>query len=234
MNLNFNKYWNKATRVLLILFLALMASGVVFVGNNLYLSSQTNKVSVVVAADNILPFTRLTSDNTTMREVTKSEIPPDAIMSLEELSKNGPFFTGNIGFTKGYPIRSGAISTAENTPYGSALSLQNGEAYVGIGVDQVRAAMVRPGVIVDAVCYIEGNMNVGPTMKVNKEMDPTLGNIQVVAVYNQDNQPLQGKGREAIPTLVVLKTISVAQYTALVDYSNKGKIHLLPVGANVK
>lgn len=227
-----NRFWNKYTRVGLIIVLALATALITMGVNSAYRARVTEVEKVVVAASHLKPYTELTKANLTYREVVKSEIPVDPIKSIDAFLKQGPKFVGEVGFTKGYPVKQSLTLESAKSNFGPALGLKNGKYLVGIAVNQVRAVgdLIKPGVKVDAFVFIDGGLERSQPRILKPNDNPNLANLVVVERQNSNGEEPNGQGTEAIPVLAVVEAATAHQAADLVLYQEIGKIYLLPVG----
>lgn len=232
MQTQIKRYWNKYTRLGVIVILALSVAIATSEINNTYLESKVKLVKIVVAAENIKPYTELKRENLTYREVVKAEVPADALDNLEIFLQEGPMFAGEVGFIKGYPIKKSLTNNSLDSVFGSPLGLKEGKSYLGIAIDQVRAQLVKPGIMVDAYCFFQSSALGGNAQIISKLEDPLLGGLYVHAVKDKDNEEINEKNRGAIPAVVVVETVSPEQTGKLIYYQTVGKIFLVPIGTD--
>ena len=225
--------WNKYIRLGIIIILALVVALATSEINKTYLQSKVELTKIVVAAEHIKPFTELTKHNLTYREVVKSEVPQDAIFSLEEFFQEGPLFSGEIGFVKGYPLKKTLTHNSMESVLGSALTLKEGKSYLGISVEQVSSQLVKPGTVVDVYCFIQANTVNAEAYVFSKKEDPLLGGLYVYTVKDKNNMDISEEDSDSIPAIVVVETLTSEQTSKLIYYQMMGKLFLVPVGADV-
>lgn len=232
MKIKSKSHWNKYTRLALIVLLAVMVAVITAYINKIYIESKVKLEKIVVAADNIKPYTELNTHNLIYREIVKSEIPTDALYDLEEFLRDGPKYSGEVGFVKGYPIKKTLTSNAEDSVFGPAIALEKEKYYLGIAIEQVSSQLVKPGTIVDVYCYLEEKaMNAPPTV-ISKLEEPLLAGLYVHSVKGKENENIDEKTEEVIPAVVVVETISPEQTSKLIYYQNSGKVFLVPIGVD--
>ena len=228
------RYWNVYTRLLLIIFLALLAAvGTTYLNKN-YIDSKVEMIKVVVPSEHIKPYTELTKGLLTYRDVIKSEIPGDAIYDKEEFLKEGSKFTGEIGLVKGYPVKESLTVNSFDSVFGAAIALKDGKSYLGIATDQVRSQLVKPGTLVDLYCFIEGDTQTGESVVISKIEEPLFASLYVHSLKGKNNEELKGAEGESSPAVVVVETVSPEQTSKIIRYQMSGKMYLVPVGADSK
>lgn len=226
------RLWNKKVRSLVIVIFAVMLTLVAFSMNQNYVKDRVDTEKIIVAAENIPPFTAI-EGKTTTREVVRSEVPEDAIRSLTELDESGPYFTGELGFVKGAPLQKQLIKNSKGSRFGPAAELSKDEdaLYIGITTDQARSAgdYIRPGVLVDAFVFIPGDMDRRPEV-IGPKQNPNMKGLLVHDRQTSDGTTPGEEGQVSqIPTVAILKVKSdVAR--DLVMYQETGKIYLMPHG----
>jgi Flp pilus assembly protein CpaB len=225
------RLWNKYTRLAVILGLALIVAVTTAKINQTYIDDKVKLVKIVVAAEHIKPYTELTRENLTYREVVKAEVPGDAIESLGSFLAEGPVYAGEVGFVKGYPVKKSLTNKGIDSAFGAALTLKEGKSYLGIAIDQVRAQFVKPGTVVDAYCFFESAGFEGGASVISKIEEPLLGNLYVHAVRGKDNQDITAESTDLLPVVAVVETTSPEQTARLIYYQMLGKIFLVPNGA---
>lgn len=228
------KYWNKYIRLTVILILALVVAFATVKINQSYLDSKVKLVKIVVAAENIKPYTELQEENLTYREVVKSEVPADALYDVKGFLSEGSVFTGELGFVKGYPLKKSLTNKGVDSALGASITLADGKSYLGIAVDQVRAQFVKPGTKVDAYCFFDSEGINGSTTVISKMEDPLLANLYVHAVKGKDNQEISENSEDLLPVVVVVETGYPEQTAKLIYYQMLGKIFLVPTGVDAE
>lgn len=232
MKIKSKRHWNKYTRLALIILLAVMVAVLTAYINKIYIESKVKLEKIVVAADNIKPYTELNKHNLIYREIVKSEIPTDALYDLEEFLRDGPKYSGEVGFVKGYPIKKTLTSNAENSVFGSAIALEKEKSYLGIAIEQVSSQLVKPGTIVDVYCYLEEKVMNAPPAVISKLEEPLLAGLYVHSVKGKENENIDEKTEAVIPAVVVVETISPEQTSKLIYYQMSGKVFLVPIGVD--
>jgi Flp pilus assembly protein CpaB len=223
--------WNKYTRAFVIILFASLLSLTAFYLNQQFIESKIETKRIVVAKEHVPPHTNI-SDLIEYREVVVSEIPQDAIYDINDIKGDEPWFTEEIGLTKGYPIKKSMISTASKTVFGPSSELEGKETrFIGVATDQVRSAgdYIHAGVRVDAYVFIPPALDL-PEQVISPQDNPKLANLLVHDRQNsQGKDPSDTEGREAIPAVAILEvTPDVAK--DLVKYQEIGKVYLLPTG----
>jgi len=228
----FKRYGNKYIRLGIIIILALIVAVATSEINKAYLESKVKLIKIVVAAEHIKPFTELNQNNLSYREVVKSEVPEDAVYDLADLFQEGPMFSSEIGFIKGYPLKKSLTRNAVDSVFGATLALKEGKSYLGISVEQVSSQLVKPGTLVDVYCFIQASTVNTEAYVISKREDHLLGHLYVHAVKDKNNENLEGKNGEGIPAIVVVETVSPEQTSKLIYYQMVGKLFLVPIGAD--
>lgn len=220
------KLWNKHTYRVTVFGLAILLTATVVVVAKKYVDGNTQMVEVVVAKENIDPNKELI-DLVEVGSMVKSQVPEDAVYSLDELS-GSKYYAGPIGFHKGQALQKSGITTSDKSGYGSALDLEDGQHLVAVKVDQSSSTggMVKPGVLVDAMVYLKGD--VGSSSTISSEDDPDLANLLVVGRENSEGLSPGEEGRSSLTTIVIVKAPSVKVYEKLVKYQEDGKVYLAP------
>lgn len=227
------RYWNKYIRLGIIIILAFAVAVATSEINKTYLESKVELLKIVVAAENIKPYTELTKHNLTYRDVIKSEIPQDALFDIEEFLRDGPKFSSQIGFVKGYPLKKSLTNNSFDSVLGSAIALKEGKSYLGISVEQVSSQLVKPGTMVDIYCFIRANTANAEAYVFSKNEDPLLGGLYVHAVKDKNNVNIGEENSESIPAIVVVETHSTEQTSKIIYYQMMGNLFLVPMGADV-
>lgn len=232
MKMQSKRYWNRYTRLVLIILLAVIVGVLTAYINKTYIESKVKLEKIVVAADNIKPYTELNKHNLIYREIVKSEIPADALYDLDEFLREGPMYSGEVGFVKGYPIKKALTSSTTDSVFGSAIALEKGKSYLGIATEQVSSQLVKPGTIVDVYCYLEEKaMNAPPTV-ISKLEEPLLAGLYVHSVKGKENENIDEKTEATISAVVVVETVSPEQTSKLIYYQMSGKVFLVPIGVD--
>lgn len=225
--------WNKYTRIGLILGGAILISSVAVAMNASYVEGRVKTREVLVAAEDIKPYDKI-EKKLKKREVVEAEIPEDAITDLKELQSLGLQYSGELGIAEGFPVKRSQLVSAAKSKFGSPMEL-NGELFVGVATDQVRSTgdYIKPGVLVDAYVYLEGDQQTPPTL-ITPAQNKKLKGLLVYDRQNADvKSPDQAEGRNKIPTVAILK-VKPEIAADLVAYQEQGRIYLLPSGFDPK
>lgn len=231
------KFWSRGLRNTLIALVSLCIAGAGVFLQNRYVNNRTDTESIVVAKQNIKPYGKLDEQLTT-REVVKSEVPEDAIRSLDELQPNEDWVSGELGIAEGQPIRKSLVTPAKDSAYGDSVALEEGKMFVGIQTDQVRSSgdYIKPGVIADAYVYIAADAD-RPAQTITPATDPNLKGLLVKDRQNQDGYEPQREGEQSndpIPAIAIIETDKASVAEALIRYQEEGRVYLVPVGADTK
>lgn len=221
------RFWNKYTRALSFIVIGLVILIGVNTVQNRNISQQVETQRVVVAKQDIAPFTEITKDKLQYREIVLSEIPTDAVLDAEDL-KFGDLYAGEYGIRNNEPVRTTYNTTSLNSEVGSSIGLKEGMTEIGIATDLVRSAGddAKPGVYVNVIAYVRDEA----TNLSKKVVDPKLTNIKVLKRLNSEGTaPDAASGNSLIPVVVVLE-VTVEQAAAIMEYQESGKVYLLPVG----
>ncbi|RUT38688.1 hypothetical protein EJP82_26820 [Paenibacillus anaericanus] len=221
------RIWNKTTRRISVILGALIITLAVVLLSNSYVQKNTDLVKVVVAVENIQPDQSV-NNKITIKEKVRSEIPEDAITDLKEL-ENETWFANEIGFYKDEPIRKSGLTTSDNSKYGGALKLKDGDSLVGVKVDQAQSAgdYIKPGVIVDAVVYVKNEFE---TKVIGPKDDPDLAGLIIRDRQNAEGTEPGADGRSLITAVAIIETSNEQVKKKLVEYQEEGKIYLTPTG----
>lgn len=225
------KFWNRGTRIATILVLSSLLTALIVLVNIQYVESKTNVKKVVVATEAIKPFAEVTENMITIREVVMSEVPQDTFESIEDFKDSEKWFASEIGIPKDYPISKAMIVKAKDAKFGPSVELDGKTLFVGVKTDQVKSAgdYIKPGVLVDAYVYLEGDMQ-RPEEVITPAKSPVLKNLLVYERQNSDaQQPDAQEGKDKIPVVAILK-VTPQSAAELVRYQEKGKVYLLPAG----
>lgn len=225
------RWWNKTTRRLLIFTMALILAGGAVVLQNQIVKRQTTTEQVLVAENNLLPYSPV-SGQLVMREVVKSEIPENAIRSLDDL-KGEEWVTGEIGIPQGVPLSKSLLMPARDSMYGQNVELKKGELFVGVQTDQVRSAgdFIKPGTVVDAYVFVEGT-NQSPSKLITPEDNPLLKDLLIQDRQNQNGYNPQDEQQNPIPAIAIVKTSNPKVVAALIKYQEEGRIYFAPTGVD--
>lgn len=226
-----SKIWNKTTRRLVIILGALFISGIIVIISNMYVQKNTDLVKVVVASEDIYPLQPINL-KIKYEEKVRSEVPEDAVMDLSELDGK-TWIADEIGFYKGAAIRRSAITISENSVYGPAFDLKDGNSLIGVKVDQAQSAgdYIKPGVIVDAIVYIKTEYE---TKVIGPMDDPDLSGLLVRDRQNSEGTEPGEEGRSLIPAVAIIETSNERVKKKLVEYQEEGKVYLTPTGVNLR
>jgi len=226
------KIWNKYTRGILIVTVSVLMASFAYVYNENQIESRMQTKKVVVAEEHIKPYYPA---KFTYREVAISEIPQDAIYDLAELEKQGPWYAGEVGLIKGYPVKKSMIYGKKDSPFGTSQLLMNkkDKLHIGVQTDLVRSAgdFIKPGVIVDVYVYIEPQQMGEAPMVITPKMNPNLKGLLVVTRQTTEGvEPGSSEnGSRRVPSVAVLE-VNEKQAADLVKYQELGKVYLLPQG----
>ncbi|MGG3278960.1 Flp pilus assembly protein CpaB [Paenibacillus solani] len=221
------KLWNRYTRVLLMLIVALALAGTAVKLNQNAISNQVETERIIVVKEDIEPYMEITKENLEFKTVVKSEIPEGAIRNQEEI-KFGDAFASQYGFLKGAPLQSTYITTAAKSKFGTAVSLDNGMLQIGVKVDLTTSTggEVRPGLLVNAFAYVQDEESGG----YRSITDKLLEELKVVKTLNSEGtSPDAESGGSLIPSVVVLE-VTPEQGEKLMSFQESGKVYLLPAG----
>lgn len=226
------KKWLKVTVVVVT---GLMLAAATYVLNKSYIESHTSLQPVAVALETTTPYSKLTKYE--LVEKVRASIPEDAVTDLKYLTDK-QWYAGSIGIGEGDIIRKSRLVDETNNPFGKALILEKDKVLVGIETSLLRSAgaNIKPGVLVNALVFRAGDQRGEADTVISVDDNSMLGNLLVKEVKNADAADATskaGKGKEAIPTVVVLETtVPVAKYLVLCQET--GKIYLSPVGVDIK
>lgn len=225
------RWWNKTTRRLLIFVVALVLAGGAVIMQNQIVKQQTTTKKVLVPAMNIVPFSPVVG-KLVPKDVVQSEIPEDAITSLDEL-EGEEWVTGEIGLPAGFPISKTMLMTAKDSKYGQSVELKQGEFFVGVQTDQVRSAgdFIKPGTLADAYVYVEGD-NQTPSRLITPEQDPLLKDLLIQDRQNQNGYNPQDEQQNPIPSIAIVKTSDTKVVAALIHYQEEGRVYFAPTGVD--
>ncbi|NOU80778.1 hypothetical protein GC101_18100 [Paenibacillus sp. LMG 31459] len=221
------RFWNKYTRALTLIILGIAILVVVNIVQSKNISNQVDTQRIVVAKQDIAPFTEITKDKLQYRDVVLSEVPVDAVLDAGEL-KFGDLYAGEYGIRSNEPVRTTYNTTSLNSQVGSSIGLKEGMTEIGIATDLARSAGddAKPGVYVNIIAYVRDEA----TNVSRKVVDPKLTNIKVLKRLNSEGTtPDAASGDSLIPAVVVLE-VTPEQAAAIMEYQETGKVYLLPLG----
>ncbi|GIO42291.1 hypothetical protein [Paenibacillus apis] len=229
------KLWNKVTRRLLIVFIALILAGAAVAIQSSIVNKQVTTELVYVAVDDLTPYS-LVEGKLVQRKVVRSEVPEDAIRDLKELEGES-WVTTEIGIPKGIPVSKSMLLTAKNSKYGESLELRDGAMFVGVQTDQVKSAgdMIKPGTVADAYVYIKGAER-EPSRLVTPDDDPLLKGLLIKDRQNQNGYEPQREGtgnQNPIPAIAVVETTNPKVAAALIHYQEEGEIYFTPTSVEI-
>jgi len=219
----------KWLKVLIILFTGVTVAGVTFLVNSAYIEKHTRLVNVVVAAEDIHPYSVVKKYHTA--EAVISSVPDDAVTDPAFLGEQ-EWYAGSLGIGKDDIIRKSRINNVETNPFGKALALKDKKVLVGVKTDQVMSAgsNIKPGVMVNALVFIPSDNRSRPENSViGPDQDGLLSGLLIREIQNADTNAPNGKGREAQPVVAVIET-SIPAAQKLVLYQEIGKVYLVPAG----
>ncbi|MFJ2043945.1 hypothetical protein ACIOBL_10090 [Paenibacillus taichungensis] len=226
------KLWNKATRRIFIVAVALILAGTAVVIQSNIVKRQTTTELIYVAKENLLPYS-LVEGMFVQRKVVQSEIPDDAIRDLKELNGEA-WVTSDVGIPAGVPVSKSLLVPAKDSKYGESLELKDGAMFVGVQTDQVKSAgdMIKPGTVADAYVYIEG-ADREPARLITPADDPLLKGLLIKERQNQNGYEPQREGtgnQNPIPSIAVVETTDPKVAAALIRYQEEGKVYFTPTG----
>jgi Flp pilus assembly protein CpaB len=225
------KFWNQYTRFASILLTALAITAIALYFNHAYIEKNTSTKKIVVASEHIPPYTKV-DEYLTYREVVESEIPGDAIYNLEQLLQEGSYYTGEIGFVRGYPIKRDLLTTAEQSVFGASIGIEDNKIYVAVATNQVKSTgdYIKPGTIVDAYIFLPGTHEL-PAEVITPKESPRLKNLKIHSRQNSEAQePDENSGKNSIPAVAIIETTNKEVAADLIYYQELGSVYLLPVG----
>lgn len=222
------KYWNRKTRNFLLILSGLLIGTGGYVLSENKIESQVKTAKVIVAKVDIPPHTRITKEMLGYAEKPLSEIPEGTVKNPDEISFDDAF-AGQFGFIADAPIHVKNITTADQSPFGSALNLPSGKVEIGIKSDLILSAgaHVKQGILVDAYAAITDSQS----SEIKKEIDQELKGLLVKSVLNSEgadlNQPDVSGSK--VPAVIVVE-VNNKQAEKIMMYQEKGKVYLLPSG----
>lgn len=221
------RLWNRYTQLLLLIVVGV---SIVLVGTalqNKKLENQTTLENVLVAVEDIPPYGELTESNTKLEERVKSNIPDDALRSIEDL-KAGNSFASSYGLIKGNVVQKSYLTTASESKLGTSVSLPVGMYEVGVKIDLVTAAggEVKAGTIVDAIAVVSQNGGTGGQTIRNK----ALMNLTVRKIVNSEGMTPDPEEKSNMTPAVAVIEVNAQQRDLLVGYQENGKVYFAPAG----
>ncbi|MBA9086491.1 Flp pilus assembly protein CpaB [Fontibacillus solani] len=217
------KLWNKYTRSGLIVLVGVIFALIGFKLTQSNIAQHVQTQRVIVAKEDIAPFTELTKDMLEYEDRVISAIPSGAINDASQISF-GDAYTSEFGIIKGSTLQAHLITTAAQSQMGSLVSLKPGYTEIGVKTDLVLSAgdEAKPGVLVDVIAYVQKESE---SIKVS---DPSLTGIRVLKRLNSEGTvPDPNAGNSLIPVVVVLE-VTKAQAESIMEYQESGKVYLLP------
>lgn len=223
------KIWTQTTRNISILAIALTIGAVAVFIQIRIVKAQTTTKQVLVAENNILPFTPI-SGKLVLKKVVKSTVPEDAITSLDQI-EGQELVTNDLGLQAGIPVSKSMLVSAKDSKYGESVDLKQGEQFIGVQTDQVRSAgdLIKPGTIADAYVFIPGGQQSDPTL-VTPDQDPLLRSLYIQDRQNQNGDVPQTENQTGIPAIAIVRTSNPAVVAALIRYQEEGRVYFAPSG----
>lgn len=229
MKNNIKKLWNNYTRSALLLLGAAAIGFGAFSATQDKISSSIETESIILAKEEIPPYTEITEEMVYSKKVVLSEIPDDAVRSMDEI-KFGDAFASEYGFVKDAKLQKAYITAAADSNFGNVVSLDKNMVQVGVKVDLATTSgdALKPGVLVNAVAFIqESDTGRNQTIK-----SPELKGLKVIKRLNAEGTvPDPEAGNSLIPAVAVLE-VTEKQADLLVQYQETGKVYLLPAGVS--
>lgn len=222
------KFWNKYTRSGLLVLVGLLIFVVAYKINQTSTAQQVQTQRVIVAKQNIPPYTALKKEMLEYKNIVMSAVPSDAITDANQINFDDAF-SSSFGILQGAPLQKQQITKAAESQMGTAVSLKAGYTQIGVKTDLAMSAGdgAKPGVLVDVIAYV-GNDGAGST----KVVDPSLKGLRVLKRLNSEGTvPDPNVGNSLIPSVVVLE-VTPQQAAAIMEYQESGKVYLLPVGVS--
>ena len=219
-----SKMWNRYTYALIIAAVGIIVFAGSYMLQNQKVKNQTTTTAVLVATQDIQPFSELTADNTKVEQRVVSDVPEDAIANTSEL-KDGKSFASSLGFLKGNVVQKSYLTTAAESKRGTSVSLPAGHYEIGVKIDLATAAggEVKAGIKVDAVAFISANGGGGGQTVRNDK----LKHLEVRKVVNSEGVTPNPEESNATPAVAVLE-VDAQQRDLLVGYQEMGKVYLTP------
>jgi Flp pilus assembly protein CpaB len=181
---------------------------------------------VIVAKENINPYTKLTKDLLEYRDVVISAIPTGAILDAGEINFEDAF-ASEFGAIKGIPLQKELITTAADSKRGVSVGLKPGFTEIGVKTDLVLSAgdEAKPGIFVDVIAYVGDDEG-----RSSKIVDPTLTGLRVLKRLNSEGTVPDPEAGNSLNPMVVVLEVTKEQAASIMEYQEQGKIYLLPTG----
>lgn len=227
MKNSIKKLWNKYTRAALILIGGAIIGLWAFSATEEKIESSIETETIILAKESIPPYGEITEDMLYSKNVVLSEVPEDAIRSLEEINFGDAYAT-EYGFVKDAKLQKAYITSATDSNFGAVVSLDKNMRQIGVNVDLTTTSgdALKPGVLVDAMAFIQ-EAEIGRAQTIN---NPELQSLKVVKRLNAEGTvPDPEAGNSLIPSVVVLE-VTEQQAALLIQYQESGKVYLLPSG----
>lgn len=210
---------------ILIIILAMLITAGFYVGSVLAARQQVMPTQVVLAKQDILPYSKITREMVNIVKLPKRGIPPGVAHKLEEVE--GKYTVGSFGIPVNGYFFLNKVKTASELPEGALVKVKDTEDVVGLRVDQYKAlgGAIRSGQKIDLWVVI----------KKAKDGKPFVGRLfaNVPVLSTRDNRgndmeetykaiekdPTQATKLPKVPSILLLavdKQKTNYFYTALV------------------
>lgn len=204
----------KSKKGLILIILSIVIGLGTFVGIQRYIFKIEEKVTVVVAKDNIPAFTQITEDLIEVKDVSKINLP-------ESYAPKGDFvvgfYTGNLGIHKNEFISRDKVFKEDEVKDNLLKNkIEKGKVAVAIDVDLITSigGTVKENDYVD-ISIVNDDFNVTP-----------VESIKVIGVKDKDSTDID-KSKEENPTpYVVIFEATPVERDVIVRISKLGKAHL--------
>lgn len=199
---------------LIILILAALLGIGTFLGIYQYKARLEQSVQVVVASQNIPPFTQITEEYVTVENKSNINIQEDSASNIEQVIG---MYTGEYGlYLDDVITRSKVRKEDEIKDNLLANIVESGKVAVGLDVDLVRSV----GGIVQENNFVDISV-------INDEFEVTpIKSIKVLLVKDKDGNDMnKSKLENPIPSAVILEA-TAAERDVVIKLLDKGSIHL--------
>jgi hypothetical protein len=213
---------------------------VAFLVNQSYIKKNTDLVKAAVAVRDLGVYAPVQPTDFRLEDVPALYAGADYVGNLEDFFGDQFWFTKELGLGQGDILRPTRLSSRTEEDSG-LLAIVEKEKKMMVSIEttliQSCANLVLPGVRVNAVVYIAGKEGYEGTedQMIGPDQDARLAGLLVVDKRTSEGKPMEentDSKQEGVPyaITVLLDQEEMERAEALIQYGEKGKIFLLPVG----
>jgi Flp pilus assembly protein CpaB len=210
---------------------------VAFFVNQSYIKKNTDLVRAAVAVRDVGVYAPVQPEDFRLADVPAMYAGADYVGDLDAFFEEQSWYTRELGLGQGDILRPARLSSQTEEASG-LLAMIEKEHKMLVSVEttliQSCANLVLPGVRVNAIVYIPGKdgYEITEDQMIGPDQDERLAGLLVVDKRTSEGKPLEDSGQEGVPyaMTVLLDQDEAERAEALIQYGEKGKIYLLPVG----